>query len=200
MNALLKINRLASWVLFFVILAYGITGYGMTKGLISPDVARSLHFGWLGAIGIIAFVIHTAWSMHLALRRNRIWNIFTKIGLVAFYVLLIGFAGYIHFFYQENGQVAPTETEIITEQPTQPTTPTQVTNAFTAETLKQYNGLNGSHAYVAVDGIVYDMSQIFRNGTHHGYSAGRDLSSAFHSTHSASYLKNMPVVGTYSNL
>jgi len=187
MNTIIKINRIASWVLFFVILAYGITGYGMTKGLISPDTARSLHFGWLGAIGIIAFIIHTAWSMQLALRRKQIWNTFTKIGLVVFYAVLIGFFGYVHFFYQESEQVPPTEIE---------TTST----TFTAETLKAYNGLNGSPAYVAVDGIVYDMSQFFRNGTHYGHSAGQDLSTAFHSEHPASYLKKAPIVGIYSGI
>lgn len=54
-----KLDRVAAWVLLLVLLAYAVTGYGMTKGFIGQELARSLHLGWLGAIGLIAFVIHT---------------------------------------------------------------------------------------------------------------------------------------------
>jgi predicted heme/steroid binding protein len=39
---------------------------------------------------------------------------------------------------------------------------------FTKEELRQYNGKNGSAAFVAYNGIVYDVSDSFlwRNGDH----------------------------------
>lgn len=71
---------------------------------------------------------------------------------------------------------------------------------FTAQSLGQYNGKNGAPAYVAVNGIVYDMTGIgaWTNGQHQGYSAGQDLTIAFqNSPHSDQLLSQLPVVGTY---
>ncbi len=69
---------------------------------------------------------------------------------------------------------------------------------FTAAELAKYNGMNGNPAYVAVDGIVYDMTKIgaWKNGQHQGLSAGQDLSAAFAgSPHSKSILDQSPIVG-----
>jgi hypothetical protein len=43
-------EKISAWVLFFVILAYAITGFGMTKGIIDREIAKSMHLGWLGAL------------------------------------------------------------------------------------------------------------------------------------------------------
>lgn len=50
---------------------------------------------------------------------------------------------------------------------------------FTAEELKKYNGKTGP-AYVAVNGIVYDVSShaSWKTGTHMGHQAGQDLTKA----------------------
>lgn len=185
----MSLDRLAAWTLLVVIITYGITGYGMTKGLISVDVSRALHLGWLGGIGLLAFIIHTSWAIHLALKRNQIWNIFSKIALVLFYVILISFFVWMQFFYQADYKKPPISKNIITTIST--------STIFTADTLKQYNGLSGQPAYAAVDGIVYDMSSVFRNGNHHGYKAGQDLSTAFHGEHPDSFLEGYNIVGTY---
>lgn len=181
---LIKLDRLAAWTLLTVIIVYGITGYGMTKGLISQEIARTLHFGWLGAIGIIAFIIHTSWAIHLALKRNRIWNIFSKTVLVIIYLAFVLFFGWVHFFYQSNIPVTNVSAEILN-------------NVFTSSTLKDYNGLNGQPAYVAVDGLVYDLSSVFRNGKHEGHSAGQDLSASFHGEHPNSFLNKYSIVGSF---
>lgn len=71
---------------------------------------------------------------------------------------------------------------------------------FTAQTLTQYDGKNGAPAYVAVNGIVYDMTGVgtWTNGQHQGYSAGKDLSTVFqNSPHSEQLLSQLPIVGTY---
>ena len=71
---------------------------------------------------------------------------------------------------------------------------------FTAAELAKYNGMNGNPAYVAVDGIVYDMTKIsaWKNGQHHGLTAGQDLSVAFAgSPHSKSILDQSPIVGKF---
>lgn len=70
---------------------------------------------------------------------------------------------------------------------------------FTLEELKNYNGQDGNPAYVAVDGIVYDVSDIpqWNDGMHQGLTAGNDLTEAFSkSPHSKSVLNKLPIVGT----
>jgi predicted heme/steroid binding protein len=163
----------------------------MTKGLIDSQTSRFLHLGWLGAVGLIVFVIHTAWSISIAFKRWEIWNFFTKIILLAFYVLLISFFIYVHFFYQSSTEVE--RSHGLESFNTQTTTTKADEKVFTLENLAQYSGLNGNLAYIAVDGVVYDESSLFVNGKHKGWSAGQDLSSDFHNQHSSDYLNGFVV-------
>lgn len=70
---------------------------------------------------------------------------------------------------------------------------------FTLAELAEYDGRDGRSAYVAVDGLVYDFTELGRwsGGTHNGYEAGQDLTEALHevSPHGASVLDRAPVVG-----
>ncbi|SCY33291.1 cytochrome b5 domain-containing protein [Alkaliphilus peptidifermentans] len=70
---------------------------------------------------------------------------------------------------------------------------------FTIEELAQYNGKNGMAAYVAVDGVVYDVTEIsaWKDGQHNGFEAGKDLTDAIknQSPHGVSKLRNVKKVG-----
>ena len=69
---------------------------------------------------------------------------------------------------------------------------------FTLEELSQYTGGNGKPAYVAIEGIVYDISnsKAWGGGTHFGLTAGQDLTSEFNSCHGIiDILTNAPKVG-----
>lgn len=72
-------------------------------------------------------------------------------------------------------------------------------NVFTVEKLVQYDGSNGKPAYVAVNGIVYDVSleATWGGGTHFGLYAGKDLTTQFNGCHGGKLeiLKNLPKVG-----
>ena len=72
---------------------------------------------------------------------------------------------------------------------------------FNQKTLAQFNGQDGQPAYVAVDGIVYDLSEIgpWAGGKHYkGLKAGQDLTDFFaNSHHTPKTLKSVPQVGTY---
>lgn len=68
---------------------------------------------------------------------------------------------------------------------------------FNKNELAKYTGTNGNRPYVAVDGVVYDMSAIFRSGSHFSHFAGQELTSAFYSQHAKSSITKYPVVGTY---
>ena len=69
---------------------------------------------------------------------------------------------------------------------------------FTTSELSQYTGANGTTAYIAVNGVVYDVTNVFVNGTHQGIQlGGTDATSVFASSpHSASLLETLTVVGT----
>lgn len=70
---------------------------------------------------------------------------------------------------------------------------------FTLEELAEYNGKNGASAYVAVNGVVYDVTGIdaWKDGEHKsGVVAGTDATEAImQSPHGEQVLAELPVVG-----
>lgn len=70
---------------------------------------------------------------------------------------------------------------------------------LTLEELAEYDGKDGRRAYVAVDGIIYDMtdSPAWKEGGHNGFQAGLDLTDAIKndSPHGVGKLDNVPAVG-----
>lgn len=91
----------------------------------------------------------------------------------------------------------PTTTTPATTTPaTTTTTPAEKT--FTVTELAAFNGKNGAKAYVAISGIVYDVTNVkgWNSGSHNGVTAGKDLTAAFQSSpHNASTLSGLTVVG-----
>jgi len=75
----------------------------------------------------------------------------------------------------------------------------KVMREFTEDELAQYDGKDGTPAFVAYNGKVYDVSNSFhwRNGKHHAmHSAGMDLTDSLKQTpHGADLLERVPVVG-----
>jgi len=90
-----------------------------------------------------------------------------------------------------------------TSDTTAPTTQTPTTETtdrvFTVSELANYNGQNGQPAYVAVDGVVYDVTKnpSWAGGNHRGVQAGQDVSAMIPASHrdDMRYQAN-PVVGT----
>ncbi len=100
-----------------------------------------------------------------------------------------------------------------------PTTPVEATGAATAEAtvaaegtaqagaqleltveeLAAFNGKNGNPAYMAVNGVIYDVTNAkgWKDGEHEGYSAGQDLTEPLaQSPHGDSVLKDLTIVGS----
>lgn len=72
---------------------------------------------------------------------------------------------------------------------------------LTVEELATYDGKDGQPAYVAVDGVIYDVTNVpaWANGEHkNGLTAGKDLTKEIKedSPHGVGVLDDLPVVGT----
>jgi predicted heme/steroid binding protein len=75
---------------------------------------------------------------------------------------------------------------------------------FTRKELARYNGKNGTPAFIAYNGKLYDVSNSFlwRNGKHQVlHNAGVDLTDSLEQApHGADLLERFPVVGRYMRI
>ncbi len=73
---------------------------------------------------------------------------------------------------------------------------------FTLTGLSKYNGQNGQPAYIAYEGIVYDVSNVpqWEGGMHNGEKAGTDVTNDISkSPHGEKVFADLPQVGTLKN-
>jgi predicted heme/steroid binding protein len=81
-----------------------------------------------------------------------------------------------------------------------PETPTVTGLELTIGELAEFDGKDGAKAYIAVDGVIYDVTDVreWAGGSHWGkFAAGRDLTTEIKtlSPHGVSKLSGVPVVG-----
>jgi len=86
------------------------------------------------------------------------------------------------------------------KQATNPSTSSTTTaKDMTLKELSKYDGQNGNPAYVAVNGVIYDVSNAknWENGIHKsGVKAGLDQTNMIgQSPHGDSVLQKLPVIG-----
>ena len=83
-----------------------------------------------------------------------------------------------------------------TEEPAAPEQAEEKT--FTLDELEEYDGKDGAKAYIAGDGVVYDVTDVepWAGGEHNDYEAGKDLTEEIktESPHGVSKLEGVPVV------
>jgi predicted heme/steroid binding protein len=70
---------------------------------------------------------------------------------------------------------------------------------LTLEQLAQYDGKNGNKAYIAVEGKIYDVTNVtqWKGGEHNGYTAGKDLTEEIKSVspHGLTPIKGLTPIG-----
>jgi predicted heme/steroid binding protein len=66
---------------------------------------------------------------------------------------------------------------------------------FTPQELSQFDGQNGNPGYIAINGIIYDVSevQLLKDGRHHGVIPGSDVTDLF--VHNKAILNRLKIVG-----
>lgn len=200
---LTKIDRLAAWILLFAFILFMVSGYGLTRGLISRSLSRALHVQYLPLVIIITFIVHVGLALRMTLIRWQVWGRAAKIILVVCCLVFLGFFSYVELFYQEAPRVRPEPAEdvpsediLIAAQPEpEPVFDKEGLRLFTREDLSYYDGREGRPAYVAVDGKVYDNTAVFTEGEHYSHYAGQELTGEFYSYHIIEEMADYPVVG-----
>lgn len=99
-----------------------------------------------------------------------------------------------------NAQSKTAETSAASVLSTVSAAPSSSLLELTANDLEKYNGKDGNPAYVAVDGVIYDVTNIpeWANGEHkNGLTAGKDLTDEIkkQSPHGLSVLEKLTIVG-----
>ncbi len=70
---------------------------------------------------------------------------------------------------------------------------------LTIEELAMYDGKDGMDAYIAVDGVVYDVTDVaaWNGGSHNGGMAGTDVSELINSApHGDRVLDDLDIIGS----
>ena len=69
---------------------------------------------------------------------------------------------------------------------------------LTLEELKEYNGKDGKPAYIVIEGIIYDVTDVssWNGGSHNGNNAGNELTDALNGApHGSKVLEGLEKVG-----
>lgn len=189
-----RVDRVMVWVLLVGFIAFMLTGYAMTRGWMDYALASLLHLNVCPLLVGLPFAYHSAYAVHLILRRHRLWN---KVGKAATGVYsLVVTVGLLAL--SQTAAAGASTVHATAKAPTAaPTAQDDVkVRRFTEGQLAKYNGTNGRPAYVAIDGTVYDVTRLYRAGAHFGCMAGRNVSQEFARVHPVRLLARFAQVGT----
>ena len=101
---------------------------------------------------------------------------------------------------QATATPAPVATEVpATDAPTATEAAEAGAQDMTVAQLAEFNGKDGKPAYIAVDGVIYDVTNAapWNGGAHNGFEAGKDLTEEIKtkSPHGVVKLEGLPVIG-----
>ncbi len=82
-----RIDNFSVWILLFLILLFIITGYGTTKNIMDPVLAKYIHTQLLPIPFFVFFLIHVLKSVY---RQFKSWGLFKSERVLNGYVYLLG--------------------------------------------------------------------------------------------------------------
>jgi predicted heme/steroid binding protein len=188
----LKADRIVVWVLLVGFVSFMVSGYALTQGWLNTAVVRFIHVRLLPIpIGLV-FAYHSGYAIHTLLKRRRWWTVAGKVALGSYAVIVS--LGLLSLDWAAKAATASTQrTSGGTTSAKQQAD--QSVKRYSAQDLAQYDGQNGRPAYVAIHGVVYDVSTLYRGGNHFGCWAGKDVSQGFSRKHPMSLVRLYPKVG-----
>lgn len=94
---LVVVDRYCGYLLFFLMGAYFITGFGQTKTIFDPFAAKIIHDKWLPLPTFVAFILHSLINLRFILikkgAQDRLWwNLY----LIVLGVIFLGVFLYIY--------------------------------------------------------------------------------------------------------
>ena len=95
-----RIDNWGVWLLLFVVLAYVLTGYGMTKNIMDPLIAKYIHARLLPLPLFLFFLVHVLKPVRAQFKN---WKIFKNDEVLDVYVYLLGltvFAIFVWLFFR----------------------------------------------------------------------------------------------------
>ncbi len=88
-KTIVRLDRVLAWSLVALFVAFFVTGYGSTKGIMPPELGKFLHDNILPIPGAIAFALHSAYGMHVAFKRWKVWNRAWQVGLIVYCIAIV---------------------------------------------------------------------------------------------------------------
>ena len=83
-----RIDRFSVWILLLIIFLFVITGYGMTKNIMDPVLAKYIHTQLLPIPFFVFFMVHVLKSVY---RQFKNLGLFKSERVLNSYVYLLGF-------------------------------------------------------------------------------------------------------------
>lgn len=146
-----------------------------------------------GSIAAVILILQVLLGIYAYIKkrpRKGLWFILHRV-LAILIVLGIALHLIAPYTLNERSEYEPTKT--ITDSADTAQLPT-----FTQDELSRYNGEDGSKAYIAYKGMVYDVTDVpaWDSGEHKGNSAGVDVTEKFkEAPHGTSVLSKLTIVG-----
>lgn len=94
---LFKLSRWSGYVLIVLMVLYFISGYGMTKQIIDPVLAKTLHEKWLLWPTVIALLLHTLFRLRCFLIKKIKNEVWVNVYIIILYLVILGIFFYLDF-------------------------------------------------------------------------------------------------------
>ncbi len=146
-----------------------------------------------GSIAAVILIVQVLLGIYAYVKkrpRKGLWFIVHRVLAI---LIILGIALHLIAPYALNKRSEYEPTKTVTDSPDTAELPT-----FTQDELSKYNGEDGSKAYIAYKGMVYEVTDVpaWDNGEHKGNSAGVDVTEKFkEAPHGTSVLSKLKVVG-----